>query len=154
MDRRAVLAGGLLAAAGWVVRPRAQAAALQPGLEILEPIYAVSATPQGLALRVASKGCAAKADFTFYLDRKPGAVSVAFARKRLETCKPAAGRGGHADLVFTYAELGVGAETPLLVLNPIAPQPVAKPGAPPGRQAPHGRRKARAKPRSRRLTPG
>ena len=136
MNRRGLLLGALvLAAGGWAGGPRAETTS-QPGLEILEPIYAVIASPRGLTIRVASKGCTGKADFAFYLDRKPGgAAAVAFGRRRVEMCKPAK-TSGHADLVFSYAELGVNAGEPLSVLNPI----VALPAAPVA-----GRSKRRAK---------
>jgi hypothetical protein len=77
MHRRAVLAGGLMAAV-WSPAPRAQPA---DDLSPLEPVYAVSAGKTGLTIRVASKGCAAKADFAIYLDRKSDAVSLALGRK-------------------------------------------------------------------------
>ena len=124
MNRRRLLFGGLaLAASGWAGLPRAEPG--PPDLAALEPLYAVSAAAQGLTIRVASKGCTAKADFAFYVDRKPGgAAAVAFGRKSLDICKPAK-PGEHADLVFSYAELGLSADTPLAVLNSIAPQPPA-----------------------------
>jgi hypothetical protein len=123
MHRRALLACGLiLAAAGWTSWPHAEAMA-QPGLEILEPVYAVIATPAGLMIRVASRGCTTKPDFTFYVSRKPEGVSVAFGRRSAETCKPTKAPG-HVDLTFSYAELGVGADTPLSVLNPIVAAPL------------------------------
>jgi hypothetical protein len=127
MHRRALLVGGgllggLLAAA-WTGWPRA--AEPQPAdLAALEPLYAVSAAPGGVTIRVASRGCTAKADFAFYVDRRPGgAAALAFGRKRLDICKPGKAAGGFADLMFSYAELGVSADTPLFVLNPIAPRP-------------------------------
>ena len=122
LHRRALLLGAVvLAAGGWADGPRAEPE--PPDLAALEPFYAVSATPQGLTIRVASKGCTAKADFAFYVDRKPGgAAAVAFGRRSLDVCKTAK-PGGHADLVFTYAELGLSADTPVAILNPIAPQP-------------------------------
>ena len=125
MHRRAVLAGGLILAASWAGWPRAEAMA-QPGLEILEPVYAVIAAPGGLTIRVASRGCTTKPDFTFYVSRKPEGVSVAFGRRSAEACKPAKAPG-HVDLTFSYAELGVSADTPLSVLNPVvaAPAPMA-----------------------------
>ena len=163
MHRRALLAGGLiLAATGWAGWPDAEAIA-QPGLEILEPVYAVIATPQGLTIRVASRGCTTKPDFVFYVSRKPEGVSVAFGRRSVETCKPAK-EAGHVDLIFSYAELGVSAGTPLSVLNPVVAAPVERPDrfvrprpptgswrAPP---SPHGRRKAHTKHLSRREREG
>jgi len=126
LQRRALLLGAIaLAADGWADLPRAEPQ--PPDLAALEPLYAVSAAPQGLTIRVASKGCTAKADFAFYVDRKPGgAAAIAFGRNSLDICK-AAKPGGHVDLVFSYAELGLSADTPLAILNSLAPQP-ATPG--------------------------
>jgi len=124
MHRRALLMGAVvLTAGGWAGLPRAEPE--PPDLAALEPLYAVSATPQGLTIRVASKGCTAKADFAFYIDKKPGGdAAIAFGRKSLDICKTGK-PGDHADLVFSYAELGVGADTPVAVLNPITQQPAA-----------------------------
>lgn len=123
MDRRALLLGAAATTAcGWA---GAWAQSEPPDLAALEPLYAVFAAAHGLTIRVASKGCAAKADFAFYVDRKPGgATAIAFGRKRLDICKTAKA-GGHADLVFSYAELGLSADTPVAVLNPIVAAPVA-----------------------------
>jgi len=124
MQRRALLLGVVtLAAGGWAGGPRAEPE--PPDLAALEPLYAVFAAPQGLTIRVASQGCTAKADFAFYVDRKPGGgAAIAFGRKSLDICKTAKA-GGHADLVFSYAELGLSADAPLAVLNPIAAEPAA-----------------------------
>lgn len=125
MHRRSLLIGALAAGAWSAVRAQSTPApAADPAwtdYAALEPLYAVTAGPHGLTVRVGSKGCTRKADFTFYVARKPGGAQIAFGRKRLEACKPK--RPGHADLVFTYAELGVSADTPLFILNPIAPGP-------------------------------
>ena len=68
----------------------------------LEPLYAVQAGRDGLTIRVKSGGCTAKADFAFYVARRGGAVSVAFGRRQVETCKPAA--PGQADITFSWDE--------------------------------------------------
>jgi hypothetical protein len=73
--------------------------------------------PEGLRIRVASRGCAAKADFVFRVDRKAGHAVVAFARRRVETCR---GAKGAADLVFGYEELGLASGERIVVANPIA----------------------------------
>jgi hypothetical protein len=114
LNRRILLVAGLALLGGCAtVRPPMPASA--PYAE-LEPLFAVSATPQALLVSVASNGCTAKADFTFYVERTAGAASVAFARRRLDTCKSFA--RGRADLAFAYAELGVEPSAPLFVLNP------------------------------------
>ena len=45
------------------------------------------------------------------------AASVAFARKRLDICRSFA--AAHADLDFSFEELGVAPNTLLFVLNPL-----------------------------------
>ena len=77
---------------------------------------AVTATREGLTLRVASVGCAAKADFVFRLDRTDGKTVIAFARRRLETCR--FGVPGTVDLAFSYEELGLRRGERYRVANP------------------------------------
>jgi hypothetical protein len=86
----------------------------------LEPLYAVRTDREGVTIRVKSAGCTAKGDFAFYVERRGGAVGVAFARKAVETCKPAV--PGQAELAFSWAELGLAPRTPVTTLNPIAPR--------------------------------
>jgi hypothetical protein len=127
MRRRAVLAGGLLAALGasaWAAAPQAETP--EPDLALLEPLYAVSATAKGLMIRAASSGCTAKADFAFHLERRDGGGgAIAFARRPVDRCR--VGRPDPVDMTFSYAELGVSDDTPLFLLNPIAAEPMARP---------------------------
>jgi len=124
MHRRALLLGGLLAAGcGWVVTPRAQTANAEAGLELLEPIYAVSATPTGLSVRIATNGCTTKSDLAFYVRHSDSQTTIAFGRRQAERCKPRSAPAGQVDLAFSYVELGVAPGTPLAVLNPLAPEP-------------------------------
>jgi hypothetical protein len=83
----------------------------------LEPIYSASAGREALIVRVSSNGCTTKEDFAFYVEPRGQAVTLAFGRKRLDTCKSFA--MGHADLTFSWAELGVAARTPVFLLNPL-----------------------------------
>ncbi|THD61484.1 hypothetical protein [Phenylobacterium sp.] len=115
MDRRgfvlAFLALGGCATVGAPVAP--------PGpLAELEPLLAVRTGPDGVTIRVASAGCTARPDFTFYVERRAGAVSLAFARKHVDVCKAG---GGQAEIVFGWTELGVAPRTPVVLLNPMAP---------------------------------
>jgi hypothetical protein len=71
-----------------------------------------------LTIRVVSKGCAAKADFVFRVERRADHALVAFARRRVETCK---GPAGSAALTFGYAELGLAAGERIVIANPISP---------------------------------
>jgi hypothetical protein len=83
----------------------------------LEPLYAADARRDGIAIRVPSNGCTAKGDFAFYVERRGDAVTLAFGRKRIDTCRSFA--MGHADIVFTWAELGLAPRTPVFLLNPL-----------------------------------
>lgn len=82
----------------------------------LEPVYAVTAGKDGLTIRVASNGCTRKEDFAFYVERKGGEASVAFGRRRVDVCRSFA--PGHADLIFSYGELGLEPSQPVFILNP------------------------------------
>jgi hypothetical protein len=149
LDRRLVLIGGALLAAGLANEARTQPAIAPlspptpPSLEELEPVYAVTATPQGLTIRVGSKGCTRKADFAFMLERRLDSASVAFGRKPVAACK--GGGAGRTDLTFSYDELGVAANSTLFVLNPLA-----VPAAPPPRPSQAGHRSARGQAHRRR----
>jgi hypothetical protein len=96
-------------------RPRLLPAAPDEVLAELEPVAIVETAAEALTIRVKSKGCAAKADFVFRVDRKIGHAVVAFARRRLETCK---GSAGWAELRFSYDELGVGPGEHIVIANP------------------------------------
>lgn len=83
----------------------------------LEPLYRAEAGRDALIVSVASNGCTAKADFAVHAERKGGAVSLAFGRKRVDTCKSFA--MGKTELTFGWAELGVEPRTPVFLLNPL-----------------------------------
>jgi hypothetical protein len=114
MDRRCFVLAALALGGCATVAPPAAA----PGpLAELEPLYAAEAGREGLTIRVASGGCTARPDFAFYVERRAGSVSVAFARRHVDVCKTAPSR---AEVAFTWAELGVEPRTPLFLLNPMA----------------------------------
>jgi hypothetical protein len=87
------------------------------GLSELEPLYSAHAGREAITISVASSGCTAKADFAFYVERKGGAVNLAFGRKRIDPCKSFA--MGKTDLTFTWAELGVEPRAQVFLLNPL-----------------------------------
>ena len=117
MLRRSVLIGATLAAFGEWARAEPEPA----DLAALEPIYGVSATRGSLSIRVASTACTTKADFAFYVDRRPGGgAALAFGRRPVDACKAGRAPGDYAVLAFSYAELGVNPDAPLAVLNPVA----------------------------------
>ncbi|MDB5457426.1 MAG: hypothetical protein JWP92_3011 [Caulobacter sp.] len=119
--RSLFLAGALLLVAGCATAPRPVPIAQAPGAgpQELEPLHAVTADRDGLTIRVTSGGCTKKEDFAFYVERKGSEPTIAFARKRLDICRSFA--AAHADLTFSYAELGVSNTGILWVLNPITP---------------------------------
>jgi hypothetical protein len=92
------------------------AGAAEPPPQGLEPIGGVTAGPRGLMVRVTSHGCTTKADFAHYTEPRGEAVTVAFARRRLDRC---GGAARELDLVFSHEELGLVKGQPVVVLNPI-----------------------------------
>ena len=89
----------------------------QAVLAELEPLYRAEAGRDAITIRVSSNGCTSKGDFAFFVERKGEAVTLAFGRKRIDTCRAFA--MGHADLTFTWAELGLAPRTPIFLLNPL-----------------------------------
>ena len=115
MDRRFFLLAALaLAGCATPQRPIVEPAA---ALAELEPLYAANAGRETLTIRVSSNGCTAKADFVFYVERKGGAVTLAFGRKRLDSCKSFA--MGSTELAFSWTELGLDPRAPVRLLNPL-----------------------------------
>jgi hypothetical protein len=83
----------------------------------LEPLFLAQAGREALAIQVTSNGCTAKADFAFYVERRGAKVTLAFGRKRVDRCRSFAME--KADLVFTWAELGLDPRVPVFLLNPL-----------------------------------
>lgn len=110
-----VLAGAAATLAGCATTPALLSAAPGEAFPELEPLLGASAGRDGLTIRIASKGCAMKADFVFRVDRGDGHAVVAFARRRLETCK---GPLGAAELRFGYDELGLKRGERIVIANP------------------------------------
>ncbi len=119
MHRRFLILASLSLLAGCATAPRPGVAPAPLPLGELEPLYSAEAGREAITIRVASNGCTKKEDFAFFLDHRGEAVTLAFGRRRVDVCRSFA--MGHADLTFTYAELGVAPRTPLFLLNPLAP---------------------------------
>jgi hypothetical protein len=83
----------------------------------LEPLYSAVSDRDGLKIQVNSNGCTAKGDFAFYVERRGGAASVAFARRRVDACKSFA--IGRTEIAFSWAELGLEPRAPVFLLNPL-----------------------------------
>lgn len=122
MNRRLFVLAALAAAGCATVPPAGPPRILAPpgfALAELEPLHRAEAGLHALTVRVASNGCTTKADFAFYVERKGEAVILAFGRKRVDACRTVA--RAHADLTFTWAELGLSPQTPVFLLNPLLP---------------------------------
>ena len=118
MNRRLFVLAAL-ALGGCATLSQPPSATPAPGpLGELEPLYGVQAGGEALTIKVASGGCTAKADFAFYLERRGGTASLAFARKHLDVCK--APGAEPVEMAFTWAELGLAPRTPVFLLNPLA----------------------------------
>ena len=83
----------------------------------LEAIRASVIGRRGLTIRLASHGCTRKADIAWFIERKAGVTTLAFGRKRIEMC--GRGRPGEISLDFSFKELGVDPDEPVVVLNPL-----------------------------------
>lgn len=116
MNRRLFVLAAL-ALCGCATPPHPIIAPAGSALAELEPLYRADGGREALTISVASNGCTAKADFAFYVERKGEAVTLAFGRKRLDTCRSFA--MGKTDIAFTWAELGVPPRTPIFLLNPL-----------------------------------
>lgn len=112
-----MFAGAALALSGCATAPLLVAAAPGETWPELEPLLAVSAGREALTIRVTTKGCASRSDFVFRVDRSRGRAVVAFARRRLETCK---GPMGRMDLTFGYDELGLRRGERIVIANPVS----------------------------------
>jgi hypothetical protein len=119
MTRRPLILAVLALLGGCAVGPPAVLAPAGAGFAELEPLYLARAGRDSLIIAVASNGCTAKADFAFYLDRRAGAATLAFGRRRLDTCQSFA--QGKTELSFGWDELGVERGAPVFLLNPLLP---------------------------------
>ena len=119
MHRRFLILASLSLLAGCATAPGPVVAPASSPLGELEPLYSAEAGREAITIRVASNGCTKKEDFAFFLDQGGQASTLAFGRKRVDVCRSFA--MGHADLTFTYVELGVAPRTPVFILNPFAP---------------------------------
>jgi hypothetical protein len=116
MNRRLFVLA-VLALCGCATAPPPVVAPAGSAFSELEPLYRAEAGREALTISVASNGCTAKADFAIHVERKGQAVTLAFGRKRIDTCKSFA--MGKTELTFTWAELGVAPRTPMFLLNPL-----------------------------------
>ena len=118
---RRFLLSGTLALAGCASLPRPERYPAAGPYPELEPVRLVRTGPEGLLIKVASRGCEGRPDIVFHVERRGGVAAVAFARRRLQTCR--GNPPGWVEVAFSRAELGLAAGEPVFVLNPLATGP-------------------------------
>ena len=121
MLSRRFLLSGTLALAGCASLPRPERYPAAGPYPELEPLRLVRTGPEGLLIKVASRGCEGRPDIVFHVERRGGVAAVAFARRRLQTCR--GNPPGWVEVAFSRAELGLAAGEPVFVLNPLATGP-------------------------------
>ena len=117
-NRRVLLAGLLLS--GCATVPSRPPRLLPGDPELygeLEPLLDVRSEADALVIRLKSQGCLRKEDLRFFVEGKDAIPDVAFARRRLETCRTTG--PGSAEIRFGWSELGIAGATAVRVLNTI-----------------------------------
>jgi hypothetical protein len=120
LTRRLLLAG-TLALAGCASLPGPDPYPPAGPYPELEPVRLIRIGPQDLSLEVASRGCGLRPDLTFFVERRSGVATVAFARRRMQTCQDTS--EAWVEVVFSRKELGLAADEPIFLLNPLAVRP-------------------------------
>ncbi|MDB5460248.1 MAG: hypothetical protein JWO72_1989 [Caulobacteraceae bacterium] len=87
----------------------------------IEPIYGVTVGKEAITVRVASNGCTRKSDLTVAVAKNPPRPMVLIARKHPDTCRSVA--AGHAEVVYSFEELGLDAGQPFALANPLVGDP-------------------------------
>ena len=91
----------------------------------IEPIYGVIVGKTGVTVRLASNGCTKKSDLTMAVGKNPPRPLLLIARKHPDTCQSFA--AGHAEVVYSFEELGLEPGQPFSLANPLTADP--SPGA-------------------------
>ena len=84
----------------------------------LEPVRLVQSDAESLVIGVASRGCAARPDMAFHVERRGGVATIAFARRRLQSCSEHT--ADWTEVLFSRAQLGLEKGEPVFLLNPVA----------------------------------
>lgn len=108
-----MLAGAAFALAGCATTPRLVSGETWSELE---PLLAASLGRHAVTIRIESRGCSDRANMVFRVDRQDGRAVIAFARRRVETCK---GPKTWADMAFRYEELGLKRGERIVIANPV-----------------------------------
>lgn len=114
MTRRDALIATLLLLAGCATTPPPLR---QQGMVELEPLLFARLGEDSVTIRVLTRGCTSKADLAFFVERKDGETGLAFARRKLDTCKRAP---APVSFSFSYEELGLKRGEAVQIANPIA----------------------------------
>jgi hypothetical protein len=83
----------------------------------IEPVFAVTAGRDGITVRMASHGCTKKSDLTVAVAKTVPRPLILVTRKHPDVCK--AIDLSHADIIWSYAELGLQADLPFNIGNPL-----------------------------------
>ena len=121
MIPRRFLVLGALALTGCASLPPASPFPVAGPFPELEPVRLVRSGPEGVVIEIASRGCSARPDIVFHVERKGGVATVAFARSHMQTCSE--DMVNWIEVAFTRAELGLVAGEPVFLLNPLAEPP-------------------------------
>ena len=121
MLSRRFLLSGTLALAGCASLPAPERYPAAGPYPELEPVRRVRAGREDLVIEVASRGCEGRPDIVFHVERRRGVAAIAFARRRLQTCR--GNPPGWVEVVFSRTELGLAAGEAVFVLNPLSAGP-------------------------------
>lgn len=83
----------------------------------LEPIQGATIDKGDLVIRISSNGCTNAADFAVESNRRDGAATFAFTRKRPDLCRALMAEG--VDLRFPLDAFGVDRDAKVRVRNPL-----------------------------------
>lgn len=117
MNRRLLLMAGMALLTGCATAPAPVLTRAPAAYPELEAVYSAVARRETLVLEVSSSGCTEKADFAFYVERTGEAVTLSFARKRLDSCRSLV--AAKKEISFTWAELGLEPQSSVFLLNPL-----------------------------------
>jgi hypothetical protein len=117
MNRRFFLLGGLAVLSACATAPIQVARPRDAELGELEGLYAVHTGRHGLTISVVSRGCTRREDFAVFSEPAGEAVSLSFARRRVETCPT--GSRTRSQILFGWHELSLTPGQRFYVRNPI-----------------------------------
>jgi hypothetical protein len=87
----------------------------------IQALYGVTVSGAGVTVRAPAGGCMKKSDFTAAVLKQQPQSMVLFAQKRPAACGPI--QPGHADLVYSFDELGLKPGESFILANPLVAEP-------------------------------